>query len=178
MNTVFTTFISITHVCKYFYNKYVTACICSRIFLRMYVLACMLCLIWGCDALVLRRREDLVAPSWTQSCLTMEECCRGHRASAFLLDAPHASHAHTKSYKHLQRCQKKHKQRPSCSRLVCMHFTESLRVWRECKHRGSISVDCIYCCDNRVSWRPLAFLKRPGVLRLSFVKEPRGPRRG
>ena len=41
-------------------------------------------------------------------------------------------------------------------------FTESLRVWRECKYRGSIFVDCIYCCDMRVSWRPGASLRGLG----------------
>lgn len=60
-------------------SKYLIACVCSRMFVCMYMLAC---LIWGCDALVLRRQEALVAPSWALSSLTMKECCRGH--SAFL----------------------------------------------------------------------------------------------
>ena len=33
---------------------------------------------------------------------------------------------------------------------------------RECKYRGSISVDCIHCCDMRVSWRPRASLRGLG----------------
>lgn len=74
--------------------------------------ACMLCSIWGCDALVLRRQEALVAPSWARSCLTIEECCRGrththtHTASAFLSDAPHATRAVTNI----------------CSTNTCEHF--------------------------------------------------------
>lgn len=159
------------------------ACICSRMFVCIYVLACMLCLIWGCDALVLRRQEALVAPSWAWSCLTMEECWRGHRASAFLSDAPHATHTLMKSYKHLQRCHKKTKtKRPPTptpgARRACV--SQAAHVWGEREHiyRCCISVDCIHCCDMQVSWRPPSLYEGPGVLRLSFVKEPRGPCRG
>lgn len=93
----------------------------------------------------------------------MEECCRGHRASAFLLDAPHATHAHMKKLQTFTALSKKHKQNVvACVWCVCVFFTESSRVWRECKYRGSIFVDCIYCCDMRVSWRPRASLRGLG----------------
>ncbi len=61
----------------------------------MYVLACMLCLIWGCDALVLRRQEALVGP------LMGIELShhRGMLQGTFLLDAPHATHSHTHTLK-------------------------------------------------------------------------------
>lgn len=106
--------ISITFVFEYFYNKYLMACICSQKCVCMYVLACMLCLIQGCDALETR------GPCGPWSFLTMEECCRGHRASEFLLDAPHATHAHMKSNKHLRLCQKNTNN--AWSRLVCVMF--------------------------------------------------------
>lgn len=137
------------------------ACICSWMFVCMYVLACMLCLIWGCDALVLRRQEALVAPSWAQSCLTMEECWRGCRASAFFLDAPHATHPLMKSYKRLQRCQKNtNKTRALVFGVAFFLFvfffqTESLRVWRECTCRCSISVDTAVTCKFPGGPKPL-----------------------
>lgn len=133
-------------------NKYVVACIWCWMFVCMYVLACMLCLIWGCDALVLRRQEALVAPSWALSSLTTKECCRGH--SAFLWDAPHATHT-WRVYSTVKKTQTKHR----CRSFVCMRCTESLHVWRECKHRGSISVDCIYYCDMLAYWMPRTSLR-------------------
>lgn len=147
--------------------KYLIACICSWLFVCMYVLAC---LIWGCDALVLRRQEALVAPSWALCSLTMKECCRGH--SAFLWDAPHATHTWT-VYRTVKKTQTKHRCRGFC---VCMRFTDSSHMWRECKHRGSsLSVGCMDCCDMWVSWMPRGLSEGPAVFSVSFVKEPRGP---
>lgn len=102
-----TPFISITHVYEFLYNKYAMACICSRTLVCMYALACMLCLIWGCAALVIRRQEALVAPSWARSCLTIEECCWVHSECIPLRYSTRNSriHTHIRSYKHLQCCQ-------------------------------------------------------------------------
>lgn len=146
------------------------ACICSWMSVYMYVLACMFCLIWGCDTLVLRRQEALVAPSRARSCLTIEECCRGHRASAFLRDAPHATRTHMKCYKHLQHHQKKttyNQNTPSGAlafhrKLACVDRMQTQR--QHLSHAGLLEA--------------AGLSEGPGVLRLSFVKEPRGPRRG
>lgn len=135
--------------------------------------ACMLCSIWGCDALALRRQEALVAPSWARSCLTIEECCRGrththtHTASAFLSDAPHATR---------EVCN-------ICSTNTCEHFgahaQKSLRVWAE-----RMQIQRQHLCRLYTLLWHAGFLEAPGlsegpgVLRLSFVKEPQGPCRG
>lgn len=145
-------------------------------FVCMYVLACMLCLIWGCDALVLRRQEALVGP------LMGIELShhRGMLQGTFLLDAPHATHSHTHTRKVTNiysAVKKNHKQNTGRRHLVHVRFTQSSRVWRECKYRGRITADCIYCCDVGFLEAP-GLSEGPGVLRLSFVKEPRGPRRG
>ena len=141
-------------------------------FVCMYALACMLCLIWGCDALVLRRQEALAAPSWARSCLTIEECCRGHTASAFLSVAPHATHAHMK-VTNIYSAVKKNTNKTRLQAVLCacvfllFFFYRKLAcvcvcVQRGCKYRGSISVDCIYCCDMLVFWRPRASLRGLG----------------
>lgn len=136
------------------------ACICSR----TYVLACMLCLIWGCDALALRRQEALVAPLWARSCLTIEECWRRRGTSSFLLDAPHAT-----AYTH--------------ERLQT--FTVQSKENKQTRHRQKACM----CGENATSQRSVykavkyMFSQGPrpllrSLLGQSFVKEPRGPCRG
>lgn len=172
------------HVCESVHDKYAMACICSRMFVCIYVLACMLCLIWGCDALVLRRQEALVAPSWARSCLTMEECWRGHRASAFLSDAPHATHTLMKSYKHLQRCHKKKtktKHAPPPPPALGAHAFHRRLTCEEgdSTYTDAASLLTVYTAVTcKFPGGPRGLYEGPGVLRLSFVKEPQGPCRG
>lgn len=73
------------HACMF---SCVCVCVCTHAHVCCVGSGC------GCDALVCRRQEALVAPSWACSSLTMEECCRGHRENAFLMDTPNSLRSH------------------------------------------------------------------------------------
>lgn len=123
-----------------------------------------MCLIWGCVALVLRRWEAHAAPSRARRCLTTEECCRGHGASAFLSDAPHATRTHEK-----------------LQTLVFGELVFFLGGGLACVQRMQMQRQHPCWLYTAVT---CGFPGGPGPLweawglGLSFVKEPRGPCRG
>ncbi len=127
----------------------------------MYVLACMLCLIWGCDALVLRRQEALVGP------LMGIELShhRGMLQGTFLLDAPHATHSHTHTRKVTNiysAVKKKNTNKTLVAGTWCTCVLHKARVSGENANTEAASPLTVYTAVTWVSWRPRASLRGLG----------------
>lgn len=95
--SLFCCFISITNVCgqlwcdgMYLFSDAVLVCTCMHAVLDRGL--------WRISA---QETRGPCGPLMGME-LTIEDCCRAHRASAFLLDAPHATHTHTHTHEKLE----------------------------------------------------------------------------
>lgn len=118
--------------------------------------------------------------------LTIEECCRAHTVSAFLSDAPHATHTHEKlqTFTALAKKEKKKAVKKSTNKnavvgvffvvftCACVHDKARVHEGNANKTAASVMTVCaaVTCGFPGGPWGPS---EGPGVLGLSFLLRSR-----
>lgn len=141
---------------------------------HVFVLTCLLRLISGCDALVLRRQEALLAPR--RHAANHRGMLQGTHSSEML----HTQVTHMKSSKRLLCWQKKKtvQRRHGGRRFGTQTFYTKLACVEGMQIDAACVLNVYTAVTFRVSWRPPGLSEGPGGLGTSFVKEPRGSCRG
>lgn len=145
-------------------------------FVCMYVLACLLCLIWACDVLVPEETRGPCGPLMGMELYNHGGMLQGTQSECIPLRCStrnSRTHERLQTFRALSKNQKTWSQtfgvHTFCRKLACV---ERMQIQRQ------------HLCWLYILLWHAGFLEAPGlsegpgVLRLSFVKEPRGPRWG